>query len=53
MSNLFYDENWKLTLSNVNYNFSNDYGAFTGNGKLGCYNSLLYNILFLIKNIFL
>ncbi len=42
MSNLFYDENWKLTLSNVNYNFSNDYGAFTGNGKLGCYNSLLY-----------
>lgn len=34
MSNLFYDDNWILTLSN-NYTSSNHLGAFTGNGKIG------------------
>lgn len=41
MSNLEYDNEWELTLSNNGYTeLDVQYGAFTGNGKIAFYNSM-------------
>lgn len=41
MSNILYDGYYTITLSNNNYNFSNFRGAFSGNGKIALYNSMV------------
>jgi trehalose/maltose hydrolase-like predicted phosphorylase len=41
MSNLIYDDNWLITLSNLpNINMSSYSGPFAGNGKIGLYASM-------------
>jgi trehalose/maltose hydrolase-like predicted phosphorylase len=41
MSNLYYDDNWLISLSNVqNVNLGEYNGAMTGNGKIGFYTSM-------------
>jgi protein-glucosylgalactosylhydroxylysine glucosidase len=41
MSNLFYDDNWKISLSNLpGVDMGKYNGPFTGNGKIGFYTSM-------------
>lgn len=41
MSNLVFDGDWTVTLSNDNYHgLGDEYGVLTGNGKLACYVSM-------------